>query len=503
MQKKKTVVLQKHGNMMVVNPTDDEIFSLLKPVLSFTEKVQYRAQELKERKMQGLGAYEQVEHTLLEIDFKERIATMFGFWKLVRDTLKRAGYTVKFKDLTPDKGDKFKPVWKNIAQYDLREGQPEFVKKILTNRCGRIDCPTGFGKSFMIGIIAALLPKARIDVVTTKLSVLRERIYPELQHMVGDVGLVCTGKNIRNKRVMCWSARSLHKAEADADIVFGDECHELAADSSAAQLVRWQNSRNFGLSASHNMRYDGKDHRMHGVFGPIIYKVSYSEAESANLVVPIRCKWSSVNLDTNPASRVDPSDTVGLKRHGFWRNDYRNAIIAEDARTYDKDTQVLIVVETIEHAMNLKKHLPEFTLVYRENGILERDKQKYVKQGCISPSEPIVDLELRQKRTKDFESGKLKKAIVTSIWNVGVSFNKLQVLMRADGSSSSINDVQIPGRVSRIHDGKEYGVVHDYLDQFDARLARRASKRATNYKQMGWDQDFPDTSPLKKKLGYE
>ena len=83
----------------------------------------------------------------------------------------------------------------------------------------------------MIGIIAALLPKARIDVVTTKLSVLRERIYPELQHMVGDVGLVCTGKNIRNKRVMCWSARSLHKAEADADIVFGDECHELAADS--------------------------------------------------------------------------------------------------------------------------------------------------------------------------------------------------------------------------------------------------------------------------------
>ena len=71
----------------------------------------------------------------------------------------------------------------------------------------------------MIGIIAALLPKARIDVVTTKLSVLRERIYPELQHMVGDVGLVCTGR-LRNKRVMCWSARSLHKAEADADIVW-------------------------------------------------------------------------------------------------------------------------------------------------------------------------------------------------------------------------------------------------------------------------------------------
>ena len=72
MQKKKTVVLQKHGNMMVVNPTNDEIFNLLKPVLSFTEKVTHRAEALRERKMQGLGQFEQVEHTLLEIDYKKK-----------------------------------------------------------------------------------------------------------------------------------------------------------------------------------------------------------------------------------------------------------------------------------------------------------------------------------------------------------------------------------------------------------------------------------------------
>ncbi len=253
------------------------------------------------------------------------------------------------------------------------------------------------------------------------------------------------------------------------------------------------------------MRFDNKDHRMHGVFGPIIYRVSYSQSQGAGLIVPIQVKWSSVNLDVNPVASAKSytNSTVETKRHGFWRNDERNAVIANDAKQYDDDTQVLIVVETIEHAMNLKKHLPDFTLVYRENGISERDKQKYVKQGCIEHSEKIVDLELRQKHTKDFESGKLKKAIVTTIWNVGVSFNKLQVLIRADGSSSSINDIQIPGRVSRIAEGKECGIVHDYLDQFDAGLARRAKKRASNYKNMGWSQEFPEAgSALENQLGY-
>ena len=80
---------------------------------------------------------------------------------------------------------------------------PEFIQKILSNRWGRGDCPPGFGKSFMIGIIAALLPRATIDVVTRRVAVLRDRIYPELVQMVGDVGIVGGGKKIINKRVMC------------------------------------------------------------------------------------------------------------------------------------------------------------------------------------------------------------------------------------------------------------------------------------------------------------
>jgi len=488
---KKRVVIYKSGNFLLVQPTTDVIFSILKPALSFDELVTAHSwADKRQCEIDGVPYTRVVTHTLLEIDHKERVVAPFGFWKLVKQTLTKAGYDVRFKDLTPQNPENFKVYWKNISQYKLRVGQKEFIKKVLNSRCGRIDCPTGFGKSFMIGIIAALLPKARIDIVTTRLSVLRERIYPELQQMVGDVGLVCSGSKIMNRRVMCYSARSLHHAKADADILFGDECHELAADLASSELVRWQQSRNFGLSASHDKRLDNKDMRMHGIFGPIIMGVTYDEAVKAKSVVPIVVKWSNVIMDVDPVGTRD--NMIEKKRYGLWTNTYRNLVIAEDARSYDKDTQVLITVETIEHLMHLKKVLPEFTIVHREMSLSASDRKKYIELGCIQSDEPDMTLERRKELTEQFSNGKLKKAICTSIWNVGVSFNSLNVLIRADGSGSAINDIQIPGRVSRLAEGKNHGIVHDYMDQFNSGARRKATKRKKSYTQMGWKQIEPE-----------
>jgi superfamily II DNA or RNA helicase len=499
MAKKKFVTLYKTGNMLLVDPTDDRIFQLLRPVLSWTEMSQVRGAEAWKRKKAGKSVYTRIDHTLLELDHKERVATNFGFWKLIRDTLRQHGYEVKFKDLSPPNPVKLKPHWNNIKNYELRENQPEFIKKVLTNRCGRFDCPPGFGKSFMIGVIAALLPKARIDVVTRRVSVLRDRIYPELVQMVGDVGIVGGGKNTRNKRVMCYTVGSMRHAKAsDCDILFGDECHELAADQAAAELVRWQNSRNYGLSASHDMRYDGKDLRMHGIFGPVVFEVDYAQAQAANMVVPIKVIWSRVVMDYDPCGNYED---VEKKRHGFWRNEWRNTVIAEDARRYDEDTQVLITVETLEHAMNLKKLLPEYTLVYMENGLSSADRERYAKKGFCKSSEPLMDLDRRQQLTKDFETGKLKKVICTTVWNVGVSFNNLAVLIRADGGGSAINDIQIPGRVSRTAANKDCGVVHDYLDQFNPGYKTRARNRAKTYEQNRWEQVFPMQATMQEYLG--
>jgi len=494
----KVVTLYKTGNLLYLDPTNDHIFSVLKPVLSFREPKQSRGYEASQRRRQGRSIFEFVDHTLFTLDYKNRIATSFGFWKLIRDTLRKSGYVVKFKDLSPQDPKKFELVLKNIQDYTLRDNQPEFIQKILSNRCGRFDCPPGFGKSFMIGIIAALLPRATIDVVTRRVAVLRDRIYPELVQMVGDVGIVGGGKKITNKRVMCYTVGSMRHSPATADILIGDEVHELAADVSAAELVRWQNSRNYGLSASHDLRYDGKDLRVHGIFGPVIFLVDYQQAQVAKMVVPIKVIWSNVIMDFDPCGSWED---VEKKRHGVWKNDFRNQVIADDARKYDASTQVLITVETLEHAMNLKRLLPEYELVYMENGLSESQRARYAKQGYCKQDEPFMSLNRRIQLTEDFSSGKLKKAICTTVWNVGMSFDNLAVLIRAAGGGSAINDIQIPGRVSRVAEGKVQGLVHDYLDQFNRGMKTQSAGRAKTYDRNTWTQVFPRAGVLKELLG--
>ena len=94
----------------------------------------------------------------------------------------------------------------------------------------------------------------------------------------------------------------------------------------------------------------------------------------------------------------------------------------------------------------------------------------------------------------------MKKVIATTVWNVGVSFNALEVLIRADGGGSPINDIQIPGRVSRISEGKTHGIVHDYLDQFNSSFRSRAKKRSSTYAKNSWEQVMPQRSVLEELL---
>ena len=87
----KVVTLYKTGNLLYLDPTNDHIFSVLKPVLSFREPKQSRGYEASQRRRQGRSIFEFVDHTLFTLDYKNRIATSFGFWKLIRDTLRKSG----------------------------------------------------------------------------------------------------------------------------------------------------------------------------------------------------------------------------------------------------------------------------------------------------------------------------------------------------------------------------------------------------------------------------
>jgi superfamily II DNA or RNA helicase len=490
--KAQKIVLLKSGTRLAVSPTTPEIYDLLSPQLTFTNKEMLVGYEAKLAAEAGQSKVRLTDVECFDEDGKGRLITSYGFWKRIKTTLTHAGYEVRVRDLNPHPNpDVFEPRWERLKDFELRNGQDEFLLQLLSNPCGRFDCAPGFGKTFMIGLVALLLPKAKFDIVTKRVAVARERIYPELCQMLPDVGLIGGGRNQPGRRVMVYSAGSYHKTPGDADILIGDECHELVCDSLAHKLGLSTDSRNYGLSATHDMRWDGKDLRAEGIFGPILYTKSYQEAEADKMVVPIQVIWRPVVMNTDPCENYED---IEQKRHGIWRNEYRNSLIAKDANLYPAGEQVLITVETISHAVNLKRLLPDFTLVYNENGLDPADRRRYIKAGLLSADEPVMTADRRLELQQAFEQGRLKKVIATTVWNVGVDFTHLRVLIRADGGSSPINDLQIPGRTSRTRDGKGTSTIHDYVDHFNKGFKTRSRKRQKNYESYGWEQVFPQGS---------
>jgi superfamily II DNA or RNA helicase len=425
-------------------------------------------------------------YELRDFKGKPNLITPAGYYDRVVNVLKDAGIDTSLKDYRPLKT--LATNWKEVDKYDLRYKQRETLEKVVESERGYVCWPTGTGKSFLVGMICKLFPKAKIVITTRHLDPLND-IYNNLCGSIPSVGIYSSKKKSTGHRVMCFSAGSLHRADVEGvDLLIADEVHELATDKMLAVFAQFRFNKMLGLSANYQDRFDGADFELEGVFGPLIANLTYEEGVKHGMIVPIDVTWRDMRMDRNPCQGMEGFPAT---RHGIWRNNWRNAKIAEDAREYPEE-QVLITVATVEHAVHLKKCLPEFQLCYSK--LDDKDRDRYIRQGLISEDEPDMTYQRRNALKASFERGDLKKVIATTVWNRGVNFKKLQVLIRADASSSAIADTQIPGRLSRTIEGKDHGILIDYLDQFDGRFERKAKKRMQDYQSKGWNQILPSGS---------
>ena len=436
------------------------------------------------------GSKRRVELTnrrLYDISPEGRLQTSFGCMPRTAASLRAAGHAVRFVDISSprERPDCYQADWKVLDRLKLewRPRQKECVESILGAFGGVINSPPAFGKTEIIGRIALLYPKAKIAVVTKRKDV-SQTIMRRLSKLVPNVGFVGDGKR-KYSRVTCYIAKSLHKADPDTDILLADEGHELVSDSFCELIFRsFVNSRNFAFSATPKGRSDGNDARLEYLFGPEIFHMEWKEATNLGLIVPVEVRWLNIQLDRNPIAGY--SSDIARKRHGIWRNTERNAAIAAAARTHAEGEQILILVETIEHAIMLGRMLPEFQLCYDkiDPDVVEAYKAEGVLDDTFSPMTP----QRRENMRRDFEDNKLKRVIATDVWSTGVSFEQLGVLIRADARSSEIMDDQAPGRVVRIHDGKQSAIIYDCWDMFDQGYKRKSQERWRRYEQKGWIQ---------------
>jgi superfamily II DNA or RNA helicase len=375
----------------------------------------------------------------------------------------------------------------HVDVLDLREGQDVALVRVAENYMGVLEAPTGFGKTFLIRQICKMYPNLNIVICTPRKSVVKS-IYERLTadtFLSDNIGVISSWKNTgADFRVTVSTVRSLLKTNYQkCDLLLFDECQGVGAVGTAELISKFTNARKFGFSASPEGRGDGADMVLESLFGPVIFDFSYQDAVDSGSVVPIEVIMHTVEGDP-----INKQGKIALKRWGIWRNDNRNKRIAEVVKHFGPDEQVLIMVETIEHAMHLKKLLPEYAVVY-SNCSKER-YQGYVTDGYTT--DPYINDKDMMEMQDKFESGEIMKCISTMKWREGVDFVKLRGLVRADGLAGAIPSTQIPGRLSRLDENKEKGVLIDFIDEFDDRLKGSSYSRVSNYRKLNWSVTYAD-----------
>jgi superfamily II DNA or RNA helicase len=411
--------------------------------------------------------------------------TYEGMWWEVLSHLRRMG---------------IEPVWEDhrgaIPEADLtqlqtlRPLQDKALDVILNNHIGIIECPPGFGKTFLISQLPRIYPDSRIVIITPRTDVV-EDIYRRVAAAAPEpkeVRLAGGGKKFPTRsRVVVITAGSVHKIPPDwPHILIYDEVHGCATPRQLRSLEQFE-GRRYGLSASPDGRLDGADLEVNGIFGPVVCRVSYQDAQEKNLVCPIHVRM--VNIDsTEPVAKTD----VKKQRLGYWQNEVRNRAIAELVRGHSPDEPTLILVKTLEHALHLRMLIPEFFIVH--GGVPDTPEgdakwESFCREGLVADTpefiEHIKNVDTDKAKAM-FADGRIKKVIATPKWREGVDFPELRILVRADGSSGSIDAIQILGRLSRVVEGKTHGIVYDFIDNYGESYLRKSKTRKKHYEKQGW-----------------
>ena len=425
-------------------------------------------------------------------------------------------YTVK---RVVNQGIRPDPDWANVDP--LRGRQLEVLATVAASDGGVIKAATGYGKSFIIKQILKMFPTLKILIVSKAQAVVRE-LYKRAVEAVGDeAGCVYAGiNNSVGKRVVVTTTRSLHKIpEEEVQLLLFDEAHALGLNDCAEQLKRFTNCRRFGFTAT-PFRSDGSEIMLECFFGPRLVDIEYEESVEQGNVTQI--SYLMMDINNGPTFIEDDMSTgkttsqLFKKRWAYWRNRTRNEAIAYTVKcALDRGLQVLVMLETLEHAVILHQYLPDLPVVHYGgtsksfDGVAEnllKDSMmkdvflQYADEHDLDTSDMMaVAMQYLNERytlkTKDknsladrMASGELRAAISTMTWAEGVDYKQLNVLVRADGMVSKVRNDQIPGRLSRLWGTKKMGLLIDFNDKWTPWVIRNTKAREATYIHNRWQK---------------
>ena len=478
-----TVVnLLQYRNILQIEPAS--ILPILEPVLTYQYRKYVHNPTRRGSAPRRGGSPMVIEPRRLYWFEGERLYTFHGLLSRIYHYLMQRGYKVSYFNYNQENPN-CQPDFSALERYSLDDTQRQIVEAIHKYTCGVIKAPMGYGKTYLIRAICAVFHNARIAVVTTKRE-LAVQIYNRLVEDFGvyEIGRVWSGYSEFDRRVQVVLRQSLGKTAPNLfDLLLFDEVHSAAAPKTAEVLTHFSRAKMFGFSATPMDRTDGSNILIEAFFGPIIYEISYQEAERLGRVVPIEV-WVYNTGDCNV--KLKDNDYQSLQRYGIQRNDCRNRRIASIVRAIEADDpnqQILILCDTAIHLFHLHQFLPDYRLVYDS---ISETAQKYLRRsGLLGDAPTKMSEKALDEISEAFSRGEIKKAISTGVWDTGFDAPALKYVVRADGRDNKIANLQ-RCRATRPHEGKDIGILIDLFDDFHPTLLNRSRRRLSSYAKLGW-----------------
>ena len=393
------------------------------------------------------------------------------------------------------------------AMEGLYDYQYEPVYKLLMSGGGIAACPTGFGKTHLMGgickgyshqslcerdtpIIAVCAPDR--DIV--------EKNYEDLCNILPDrdIGLCMSGrKKIMVEDIMVITTDSLHLLDTESvGVLISDEVHASVSTKRADTIMSFTKAARFGFSATPTGRFDGRDVVTEGMFGPAVFTCSYADGVKLGALVPIRVFWINVPIEDMRLQLLGKISQRGAcYRRGVYDNPDMQELVRKLMTESPESMQTLCILQHIEQMDKLLNVCKDIPYVHACT-----DASKLTKRTNVEP----INNKQRKSIYNQVKEGEIRKILSTWIYKQGVNFPELSLILNAGGGGSDIAARQIPGRESRAIEGKHESYLIDFWHPWDVRVDKDGKKkpghilrddksREKAYTDLGFDQQWIDS----------
>lgn len=379
----------------------------------------------------------------------------------------------------------------HINLYDYQETA---VNRLLSAKNGVVVAPCGSGKTQM-----GLELVARLGLKTLWIAHTHDLVQQSMERAKANFGLdiekfgkIAQGKvkigdiTFATAQTLCGLDLPLYKNEWDVIVV--DECHHIyKGDNSLAMFYKILSNLSaryrFGLTATPK-RADGLERCMTALLGNIEHTIPKEEVKKFTCPV----KVMKVETDYKPNLDVvlagDGTIVYSSLINDLIQNQERNEKIAVDIKEslsvsfeFGKNEKFLVLSDRVEHLTRLKdlilKDKPEFEGKVKQLMALSNSKKAR---------------EERRQVLKDLNDGKINVVLATyALAKEGLDVPNLNYVVFASPVKDATTVEQASGRVGRKAEGKEYGVVIDYVDSNFGMLAGFSKKRNSVYKKLEYE----------------